>query len=215
MIKLFLVDDHTIVRDGIKALLADHPDFLIIGEAQSGDILLELLKQNKPDIILMDIALPGKSGIVLCRLIKELYPDIRILFLSMYTTEEFAVNAVQAGASGYLPKNISQAELLLAIRTIYAGEDYFSKVISDILLKHYLQTTKASQVNTQSEPLSKRENEILTLIAEGLSNTEISERLFISTRTVESHKNHIMQKLKLKTPMDLIKVALKNNPADI
>jgi two-component system response regulator NreC len=215
MIKLFLVDDHTIVRDGIKALLADHPDFLIIGEAQSGDILLELLKQNKPDIILMDIALPGKSGIVLCRLIKELYPDIRILFLSMYTTEEFAVNAVQAGASGYLPKNISQAELLLAIRTIYAGEDYYSKVISDILLKHYLLTTKASQVNTQSEPLSKRENEILTLIAEGLSNTEISERLFISTRTVESHKNHIMQKLKLKTPMDLIKVALKNNPADI
>lgn len=215
MIKLFLVEDHTIVRDGIKALLAGHADILIFGEASNGDTLLEFLKHNKPDIILMDIALPGKSGIALCRMIRELYPHTRVLFLSMYTTGEFVVNAIDAGASGYLPKNISQDELLLAIRTIYGGEDYFSKVISDALLKHYLHSAKASHGKQQPESLSKRENEILKLVAEGLSNSEIAKRLYISNRTVESHKNHIMQKLRLKTPVDLVKFALKNYSAEI
>ncbi len=215
MIKLFLVDDHIIVRDGIKALLSGHPDILITGEASDGDVLLEHLKKNKPEIILMDISLPGKSGIMLCRIIKEQYPHIKILFLSMYATEEFAVNAVIAGASGYLPKNISRDELLLAIHTIHQGEEYFSKSISDLLLRHYLQAAKSNHGKEPAEALSKREKEILKLIAEGMSNSEISANLFISTRTVESHKNHIMQKLQLKTPIDLVKFALKNNSAEI
>ncbi|HLO92058.1 MAG TPA: response regulator transcription factor [Lentimicrobium sp.] len=213
MIKLFLVDDHTIVLDGIKALLTGQPDIMITGEAANGEALLNLLEHSVPDVILMDISLPGRSGIELCRLVKEQWPAVKVLFLSMYTNEEFVLNAINAGASGYLPKNISQHELLLAIRTIYSGGDYFSGSVSDIILKSYLRKSRETDQKSPLENLSKREIEILGLVAEGLSNSEIADRVFISTRTVESHKNHIMQKLNLKTPVELVKFALKHNIA--
>lgn len=213
MIKLFLVDDHTIVLDGIKALLTGQPDIMIIGDSGNGEAMFDFLKFSIPDIILMDISLPGRSGIDLCRLVKEEYPGVRILFLSMYTNEEFVINAIKAGASGYLPKNISQNELLLAIRSIYNCDDYFSGTISDIILKSYLRKSRETDQKSPLEQLSKREIEILGLVAEGMSNSEIAERLYISTRTVESHKNHIMQKANLKTPVELVKFALKNNIA--
>jgi DNA-binding NarL/FixJ family response regulator len=216
MIRLFLVDDHTIVLDGLRALLTGHSDITITGEAANGDELLELLRLKQPDIILMDISLPGTSGIELCRMVKERLPVVKVLFLSMYTSEEFVFNAVKAGASGYLPKNISQNELLQAIRTIYGGGDYFNEAISNIILKSFVR--KSRNTEGQEEPgelLSKRELEILKLFAEGRSNSEISEQLFISIRTVESHKNHIMQKLNLKSPVDLIKFAIRHNIAAI
>lgn len=210
MIKLFLVDDHKLVLDGIKALLSGQTDLLILGEAGSGDEMFYLLGQKHPDIILMDISLPGISGIALCRQLKEKYPDIKVLFLSMYTNEEFIINAIHAGADGYLPKNISQEELLKAIRTVYAGGDYFSNSVSDIILSSFVRRARNGVNHEPSASLSKRENEILKFVAEGLSNPEIAVRLFISVRTVESHKNHIMQKLNLKTTVELVKYALKN-----
>lgn len=216
MIRLFLVDDHTIVLDGLRALLTGHSDITITGEAASGDELFELLRLRQPDIILMDISLPGTSGIELCRIVKDQFPLVKVLFLSMYTAEEFVFNAVKAGASGYLPKNISQSELLQAIHTIYSGGDYFSEAISNIILKSFVRKSRNS--DSQEDPeelLSRRELEILKLFAEGRSNSEISEQLFISIRTVESHKNHIMQKLNLKSPVDLVKFAIRHNIAAI
>lgn len=212
MIKLFLVDDHKIVLDGIKALLTGHDDILIIGEAANGEELINLFGHSIPDIILMDISLPGISGIELCRQVKAEHKDVRVLFLSMYTNQEFILNAINAGASGYLPKNISQKELLDAIRTIYEGGDYFRGIISDTIISSLLRKSReADNKAGTSELLSKRETEILRHIADGLSNQQIAERLFISIRTVESHKNHIMQKLNLKTPVELLKFALKNH----
>lgn len=217
MIKLFLVDDHTIVMDGIKALLRGQEDIGITGEARSGAAMLLLLDSGLPDIILLDISLPDYSGIELCTMVKEKYPMIKILFLSMYTDEEYVFNAVKAGASGYLTKNISQEELLQAIRTVYRGTDYFSETISNIILRSFIRKSRNHEPEgqNQSAGLSKRETEILRLFAEGHSNTDISEKLFISIRTVESHKNHIMQKLNLKSTVDLIKFAIRHKIINI
>lgn len=212
MIKVLLVDDHTIVRDGIKALLTGIDDISIVGEASNGRDFLSLLKTTAADIILLDISLPDYSGIELCETARREFPDIQILFLSMYTTEEYIFNAIKAGAQGYLPKNISQSELLLAIRTISQGAEYFSESISNIILKSYIKKAKDKEpenLNPENS-LSKRELEILRSFAEGYSNPQIAEKLFISTRTVESHKNHIMQKLGLKSTVDLVKFAIKH-----
>lgn len=212
MIKVILVDDHTIVRDGIKALIAGQEDIIIIGEASSGRDLLSLLKAGQPEIILLDISLPDYSGIELCEIIKRDYSNIQVLFLSMYTSEEYIFNAIKAGAQGYLPKNISQSELLLAIRTVSQGNEYFSDSISNVILKSYIKKAKDKEpenLNPENS-LSKREIEILKLFAEGNSNPQIAGKLFISTRTVESHKNHIMQKLSLKSTVDLVKFAIKH-----
>jgi len=216
MIKVFLVDDHTIVRDGIKALLADQNEISIVGEASNGNDFLSLLKSTNVDLILLDISLPDYSGIELCEIVRKEYPGIQILFLSMYTTEEYIFNAIKAGAQGYLPKNISQSELQLAIRTVSQGNEYFSESISNIILKSYIKKAKDKEPETLNpeNSLSKRELEVLKLFAEGFSNPHISEKLFISTRTVESHKNHIMQKLNLKSAVDLVKFAIRNQIID-
>ncbi len=212
MIKVLIVDDHTIVRDGIKALLSGQDDIRIESEASSGRDLLSLLKTSHPDLILLDISLPDYSGIELCEIVRREYPVIQVLFLSMYNTEEYIFNAIKAGAQGYLPKNISQSELLLAIRTVSQGTEYFSESISNIILKSYIKKAKDKEPESLNpeNSLSKRELEILKLFAEGFPNPEIAEKLFISTRTVESHKNHIMQKLNLKSTVDLVKFAIKH-----
>ncbi|MCK9617395.1 MAG: response regulator transcription factor [Lentimicrobiaceae bacterium] len=211
-IKIILVDDHQIVRDGIKALLTGVPDLEVIGEASDAVELAELLKYKKPDILLLDISLPGMSGIEITRNLVLEHPEIKVLILSMYTNEDFIFNAIKTGAKGYLPKNTSQKEIIDAINAVYRGEEYFSESISNIILKSYIK-----KVKTGDEPeeitqavLSKRELEILKHFAEGYSNQQIADKLFISIRTVESHKNHIMQKLKLNTTVDLIKFAIKN-----
>ncbi|MHC1776184.1 MAG: response regulator [Lentimicrobium sp.] len=217
MIKVLLVDDHTIVRDGIKALLTGQDDILIAGEASNGRDLLSLIKIISTDIILLDISLPDYSGIELCEIVRRENPGIYVLFLSMYNTEEYIFNAIKAGAQGYLPKNISQAELLLAIRSVSQGTEYFSESISNIILKSYIKKAKDKETENlhHENLLSKRELEILKLFAEGLPNPEIAGKLFISTRTVESHKNHIMQKLNLKSTVDLVKFAIKHQIIEI
>ncbi len=216
MIKVLLVDDHKIVRDGIRALLSGQEDIRIYDEAGSGSELFRQLNSGLPDIMLMDISLPDISGIELCERVREQFPLMKVLFLSMYTSEEYIFNAIKAGAQGYLPKNISQDELLHAIRAVAAGEEYFSESVSNVILKSYIKKAQDKEPEnlTQSSALSKRELEILRLFAEGNTNPQIAEQLYISTRTVESHKNHIMQKLGLKTAVDLIKFAIKHHIID-
>ncbi|HCT70781.1 Oxygen regulatory protein NreC [bioreactor metagenome] len=214
---VIIADDHTIVRDGIKALLSEQEDIVIIGEASNGSELFRLLSLTTADIILLDISMPDLSGIEICERLRTEYPQIKVLFLSMYTTEEYIFNAIKAGAHGYLPKNISQPELLEAIRSISQGREYFNETISNIILKSYINKAKNAETENdiREHSLSKRELEVLRLFAEGFSNSEIGTRLFISPRTVESHKNHIMQKINLKSPVDLIKFAIKNHIVEI
>lgn len=212
-IRLILVDDHQLVRTGIANLLTGEPGFDIIGEASEAKELFDLLKLSQPDIAILDIALPGMSGIEITKKLHNDFPGIRILILSMHTTEEFIFNAINSGARGYLPKNTSRKELIEAIYAINRGEEYFAESISNVILKSYIKKAKADAPDDENKEnlLSKREIEVLRLFAEGLTNQEIADKLFISIRTVESHKNHIMARLELKTTVDLVKFAIRNN----
>lgn len=211
-IKILIVDDHQIVRDGLISLLSDIPQLEITGEASGYNNLVENLKRSHPDIIIMDISMPDKSGIEITEIITNDFPDIKVIILSMYINEDFIINSLKAGARGYLPKNTTKLELLEAINSVYNGEEYFAKPISDVLMKGYVKKIKQTEELPEKEGvLSTRETEILRLFVEGLSNAEIADKLFISIRTVESHKNHIMQKMGFKSTVEMVKYAIKNS----
>ena len=216
-IRIFLVDDHQLVRDGIKALLLSADDLTILGEASSGKECFEKIALEPPDILILDISLPDTNGIEVTKRISAEYPDTRVLILSMYTSEDFIFNSVKAGARGYLPKNTSREELLSAIHAIHDGEEFFADSISRIMLKGYVRKAKEEDTIPQrgAIPLTTREIEILKLFAEGFINKEMSDKLDISIRTVETHKNHIMKKLELKSTVELIKYAIRNKIVEI
>ncbi|MCX6284687.1 MAG: response regulator transcription factor [Bacteroidetes bacterium] len=211
-IRIFLVEDHDMVRDGLKALLTSIPDIAIIGEASTGRSLFEKLKIVQPDIIVLDISLPDISGIEITKRLRHEYPQIRVLILSMYTHEDFVTGAIKSGAKGYLPKNTSRDELVKAIYAIFRGEEFFGETISKILLKSFIRSAVEKE-DEQEKPaynLSSRELEILKLYAEGFNNKEIGVKLNISVRTVETHKNHIMKKLGIRSPVEMVKFAIRN-----
>jgi len=212
-IKIILVDDHQIVRDGIKSLLSKNTNISIVGEATSGYELFNLLKTQTPDIILLDISLPKMSGIEVAKILTKSYKQLKILMLSMYTSEEFIFNSLKAGVKGYLPKNTTRDELLLAINEIYHGNEYFSKTVSDTILKSYINKARYGNEISQNSlnNLTNREREILQYVAEGINNPNIAQKLCISIRTVETHKTSIMKKLGLNSIVDLVKYAIKNN----
>lgn len=216
-IKLIVVDDHQIIRDGIRSMLAGQTGITIIGEASSGIELFKLLDQNLPDVILMDISLPGKSGIELARQIKAhaVTYKIQILFLSMFLQEEYIQQAIKAGASGYLPKNVTQQELTQAIKQLAEGKDYYADEISKIIFKSFLNKNRSPEADNRQKELSIRELDILRLVATGYNNQQIADQLFISIRTVETHKNHIMQKLELHSTADLIKYAIRHKLTEV
>jgi DNA-binding NarL/FixJ family response regulator len=213
--KVFLVDDHQIVRDGIRSLIEDAEDIVIIGEAGSGEEMLTLLEPAQPDIILLDISLPGKNGIELLPIIKDQFSYMKVLILSMYNADDYIFNAVRAGANGYLPKNSSKDELLTAIRQICEGNDYFGEEVHKIIVNSYISMAKDERSPDKKQQLSVRELEILKFFAEGMSNKFIADKLFISVRTVESHKNHIMQKFGFKSTVEMVKYAIKNKIVDL
>ena len=213
-IKIILVDDHQMFRDGVKSVLSEEKNIDIIGEVGNGNDLYELLKTEQPDLIITDISMPDISGLEIAKYIAENYPGIKILILSMHSNIEFISKALSIGANGYLPKDTSMNELLEAINTIYNGENYFNKEISDTILKSIIKKSK-QEVNPKIEALTKREKEIIKLVVDGFSNKEIAEKLFISIRTVDSHKTNIMQKLNLKSSVELVKYAIKNNLAKL
>ncbi len=211
-IKIVLVDDHQIVRDGIKALISGRQEIEIIGESNNAYEFFDLLKEAKPDIVLLDISLPTMSGIEVSKIISREYPEIKVLMLSMYTSEDFIFNALKSGIHGYLPKNTTQDELVLAINEIYNGREYFSKTISDTILKSYVNSARRGNKlsDDKLDNLTNREREILQHIVEGLLNPDIAKKLNISIRTVETHKTSIMLKLNLSSVVDLVKFAIKN-----
>ena len=209
-IKIILVEDHEIVREGIKLILSDKPEFSVIGDVSDGMELFKLLKIETPDIILMDIELPGMSGIEIIKILTNDYPKIKSIILSMSIDESTIFYSLNAGAKGFLHKNAPQQELFEAINNIYLGKEYFSPKVSDIIIKSYSDKAKngLKMGDTGDKILTFREVEILKYIKEGLSNPEISERCLISIRTVEGHKDHMKKKLRLKKSADLIRYAL-------
>ena len=216
-IRIILVDDNQLVREGIKSLLKGAGEIQITGEASTGKELFEKLADGLPDILILDISLPDMSGIDITRKITDEYPLLKVLILSMYTDEQFILNSVKAGAKGYLPKNTTREELVEAIVAIHEGEEYYSEAVSRIMMNSYLKKAREEDLSPLKSQviLTTRETEILKLVAEGFINKEISDRLDISIRTVETHKNHIMKKLGIKSTVELIKYAIRNKIVQI
>jgi len=216
-IKVILVDDHDIVRDGINALLILENDIEVIGEASDCDELEALLRKLKPDLLLLDIMMPKKSGIQIAEELSRDYPEIKIIILSANFDEESIFNSIQAGISGYLPKNVKKDELAEAIRHVASGNDYYSDAISATIFKNYKKFAQEGRKHNigHKVELTEREKEIVRWFAEGLSYKEIAAKLFISIRTVESHKNNIMEKLEFKTTVDMVKYAIKHGLVEL
>ena len=213
-IKVLLVDDHQIVRDGITRILKDESDIELIGSLNNGKEVLDFIKINSPDILIADLSMPNMSGIELTERLSMTNPNIRVLILSMFNNEEYIVSAIQAGAKGYLPKQDSTTEILLeAIRTIASGEEFYSPSISKIVVKSYVKNIKSASVSdiAKKHQLTIREKEILKLYVEGYTNNEIAEKLNLSVFTIKTHKNNIMQKYNFKSTVEMIKFALRNN----
>lgn len=214
-IKIILVDDHRIFRDGLKSLLSEVDFIDVIGEASGGKELLEILKTLKPDLLIVDISMKDMSGIEVSKHIVAIYPEIKIMILSMHTNEEFVINAVKAGVNGYLSKDASKEELLEAIKIINQGGECYSKLVSDSFLKSYVKKYKTEHNLLENKTLTQRELEILKLASGGLSNKEIADKLFISIKTVDCHKNNIVQKLKLKNTAEMVLYAVKNKIIEV
>lgn len=213
-IKVLLVDDHQIVRDGIFALLMKETDIEIVGEAANGDELFEKLEFIKPDIIILDISLPKMSGIDIAMILKRDYFDIKVIMFSSYTDAESIFNSIQAGVKGFLPKDSARDHLIEAIRTVHKGMEYMSEKIPNTIVMEYINMSEKTKTDKFAENrlrvLTDREIQILTHIAEGHPNREIGKMLYISGRTVETHKNNILRKLELRSTIDLVKFAIKN-----
>lgn len=210
--KIILVDDHQLFRDGIKSLLLSEAHIDIVGEFCSGNELLRFLDAGKiVDIVISDISMPDMNGLDLTKILTEKYPLIKVIILSMHINEEYIFEAIQNGARGYLPKDTNREELLEAILQITNGEEYYSKEVSQIALKSFISKSKQkTKEEIITETLTERELEIVKLVAEGYMNKEISAKLNISIRTVDNHKARIMQKLNLKSSIDIVKYAIKN-----
>ena len=208
MISIILVDDHVIMRDGLRNLLKEESDFKIVGEADNGRDAVEISLKNNPDIVIMDIAMHDMNGIEATRQIIKENPKIKIIALSMHSERQIVVGIFRAGASGYLLKDSTSAELVEAIRTVYRGRNYLSQKISDIVLQE-ISDVKKDSAEIGVDVLSNRESEILQLISEGNSTKRIAEVLFISPKTVESHRANIMEKLNIHNLPELTKYAIR------
>jgi DNA-binding NarL/FixJ family response regulator len=213
MINIFLVDDHTLMRDGIVSMLSDCEDINVVGSSPTGEEAINSVQELKPDVVLMDIMLRGMTGIEATRWIKEQDQNVKIILVSMEVKKEFLSAGIQSGINGYIPKDTDKETMIKAIRTVHSGERYFTDAITKLVFEDFYVHEKLKNPETTRLPndLTKREYEVLGLVAMGKGNKEIAEQLFISVKTVETHKGHILEKLGLKNSAELIKYAIKNN----
>ncbi|WP_109832469.1 response regulator transcription factor [Reichenbachiella versicolor] len=208
-INILVVDDHSLVREGIITMLSIYDEFNIIGDAESGEEALKKVDDNLPDVVLMDINMPGLNGIETAKKLIADYPDIKVIMLSMDVTQDHISEAIKAGVAGYLAKDTKKELLAEGIKKVMQGEQYFGEKVSQVIFKGFYKQSKGERAASENKDLSKREIEVLRQIATGLSNREIADKLFISIRTVDAHRNHIMQKLNLKSTAQLVKYAIK------
>ena len=206
-IRILLADDHKIFRDGMKSLLQKEKDLQIVDEAQNGLDVIEKLNNMDIDVVLMDIDMGVSNGLETTENIKKQFPDVKVLILSMLELHEYIIKALEAGATGYIHKNAGIDEVLSAIRSVAKGDSYFSKEVSSKILD-YINKPKAS-TKRKDIPLTAREIEVLKLIAEEYSNPEIANKLYISIRTVDTHRRNLLEKLSAKNTAGLVKYAIK------
>jgi two-component system response regulator NreC len=207
-IRLLLVDDHQIVRAGLRMLFQAEKDMEIIGEVGSGEEALTAVRTLKPDVVLMDVVMAGMSGIEATRRIKEANPDVAVLALTMHEDEQYFFEMLSAGASGYIPKRAAPDDLVSAIRVVSQGNVFLYPTLAKLLVKDFLSRAESGQASP-TEELTSREREVLTCIAEGLTTREIAETLVISAKTVDRHRENIMRKLNLHNRVELVKYAIE------
>lgn len=207
-IRVVLVDDHKLVRAGIRVLLQTLPGIEVVAEADNGREALRLIAQHQPDLVLMDIAMQELNGLDSTYRIKQKFPAIKIIILSMYLNEEYILQALRFGASGYLLKDAAPEELEMAIKSIMSGGTYLSPAVSHCVVSDYVQRVNSDQ--GCSEQLTSRQREIWQLIAEGFTTKEIAHKLGISVKTVETHRTQLMKKLGIHDLASLVRLAIRN-----
>ena len=213
-IKVVVADDHTILRQGIKALLDNQEGIEVVGEAKDGREAIKTIEELLPDVILMDIAMPGLNGLEATRRIKKKFPKVKVVVLTMHANEEYIFQILNAGADGYLVKETAFQDLISAINAVHKGEAFMSPSISKKVMTDYIQRAQGEE-KVGFDTLTTREREILQLVAEGNSNKKIAEALFISPKTVETHRAHIMDKLNIHDRAGLIKYAIRKGMTDL
>ena len=208
-IRVLVVDDHTIVRDGICSLLGLTPDIEVIGEAANGREALEVLRKLMPDVVLMDIAMPIMSGLEATRRITKEFPKIKVLALTQYDDREYVFPVIEAGACGFISKTAASSELASGIRSVYLGDSFLSPSVARLLVESHQQGVSIMRSHDPYEQLTDREREILKLLVEGHTTQEIADMLVVSHKTVEGHKTTLMAKLDIHNRIDLVKYALR------
>jgi two-component system, NarL family, response regulator NreC len=209
--RVLIADDHGIVRQGLRALLEKSPEISVVGEASDGREAVRLAAELRPNIVVMDIAMPLLNGVDATSQILGRDPDVKVIILSMHSDESYILRALSAGAKGYLLKDSAEGDILPAVETVAKGRPYFSPVIASTLLDEYLQAMKKNQVRDSFDLLTDREKEVLQLLAEGKSNKEVAALLNLSPYTIESHRTSLMQKLNLHNTAEIVLYAVRKN----
>ena len=208
-IRIILADDHTLVRAGIKALLEKQPDIEVVAETSDGKEAIRQIEILQPDIVLMDIAMPGMNGLEATAMITKNHPQVRVLALTMHDEEEYFYEIIRAGAMGYVLKDAAPTELVSAIRAVAEGKAFLTPRVTRILVNDYLKRVESGEKVADYGGLTEREREVLKLIASGNTNQEIANLLHISVNTVQVHRTHVMEKLNLHNRTELVKYALR------
>ena len=207
--RVVIVEDHTIIREGLRSLLTSAKDFDVVAEAENGRVGIQHVERLKPDLVLTDLSMPRMDGMDMIETIKRKSPETKIIALTVHRGEEYVLATLKAGADGYILKEASYGELMMAIRSVLKGKHYLSPEISGTLIEGYLDGKKSQGPLSLREILTKREREILKLIADGYTNKKISDTLYISIHTVETHRHHLMEKLGVHSTAALIALAIE------
>ena len=214
-IRVLLVDDHAIIRAGVRMLLETQPDVEVAGEAEGGRDGVRLAEELRPDVVVMDLSMPDMDGFEATRRIKQLSPGIAVLALTMHDSEEYFFEVLKAGASGYVPKKAAPTDLVTAIRAVSTGGVFLFPTVAKSLVGDYLKRVEAGGERASYDGLTDREREVLKLIAEGHTNQEIADQLVISSKTVERHRANIMDKLNLHSRTELVKYAIRKGLIEV